>query len=30
VQADGSVVLDTTGLGIPEVLDAIESLLEER
>ncbi len=30
VEADGAVVLDTSGLTIDEVLDAIERLLGER
>ena len=30
VEADGSVVLDTTGLGIDEVLERIEQLLERQ
>jgi len=29
-EADGSVVVDTTGLSIDEVLNEIEGLLEER
>jgi CMP/dCMP kinase len=30
VQADGSIVVDTTGLGIDEVLERIEQLLERQ